>query len=82
MSGFERNRMGGFDVFEQLMVRVSGGFCLCIVICNILCRQLLWYFDSVTIVFTFLYAVFYNFHHPLGFLKARNLLTTGAAIIV
>jgi hypothetical protein len=26
MSVFERNRMGGLDVFEQLMVRVSGGF--------------------------------------------------------
>jgi len=33
-------------------------------------------------VFTFLYAVFYDRHHSVGFLKARNFLSSGAAIFV
>jgi len=36
----------------------------------------------MNIVFTFLYAVFYICHHPLGFLKHEELLTSGAAIIM
>ena len=31
----------------------------------------------MNIVFTFLYAVFYDCHHHLGFLKTRNFLTSG-----
>jgi len=37
-------------------------------------RQLCWNMDWVNIVFTFLYAVFYNCHHPLDFLKGKEFL--------
>ena len=33
-----------------------------------------WYIDSMNIEFTFLSAVFYNCHHPLGFLKGEEFL--------
>jgi hypothetical protein len=54
------------------------------VLCNLqhTTQIICWHIDSMNIVFTFLYAVFYNFHHRLGFLKARNFLTIGAAIVV
>ena len=69
MSLFERNSVGGLECIVRLLIRVSGGFILCIVISNKLHRQLFWYIDAVNIVFTFLCAVFYICHHPLGFLK-------------
>ena len=37
-------------------------------------RQLCWNIDCVKIVFTFIYAVFYNCHCPLGFLKGEDFL--------
>jgi len=36
--------------------------------------QLCWCIDTVNIVFTFLYAVFYNCHHSLGFLKGGEFM--------
>jgi hypothetical protein len=44
------------------------------IISNEVHRQLYWNMDWVNIVFTFLYAVFYNCHHPLGFLKCEEFL--------
>jgi len=37
-------------------------------------QRVCWYIDSMNIVFTFLNAVFYNCHHPLGFLKGNEFL--------
>jgi hypothetical protein len=82
MSVFESNRMGGLDCFCGAHDKSEWRVLLYIIISNILHRQLRWYIDLLNIVLTFLYAVFYNCHHPLGFLKARNLLTSGATIIV
>jgi hypothetical protein len=36
--------------------------------------ELCWYIDTVYIVFTFLSAVFYNYHHHLDFLKGEEFL--------
>jgi hypothetical protein len=47
-------------------------FLVYILISNKVHRQLCWYIDWVNILFTFIYAVFYNCHHPLGFLKAER----------
>jgi hypothetical protein len=47
---------------------------LFIVISNKICRQLCWYIGSVNIVFTFLYAVFYDFHHGLGSFQGLEFL--------
>jgi hypothetical protein len=33
-----------------------------------------WYVDSLNIVLTFLYVVFYDCHHPIGFLKGNKFL--------
>ena len=33
-----------------------------------------WYVDLMNIVFTFSCAVFFNCHHPLGFLKGEEFL--------
>jgi hypothetical protein len=42
--------------------------------CNRVQRQLCWYIDTVNIVFTFLYVVFYNGNHHLGFLRGEEFL--------
>ena len=55
---------------------------LYIVICNKLHRELCRYIDTMNILFTLLYAVFYICHHSLGFLKDEELLTSGATIIM
>ena len=44
------------------------------IVSNEVHRQLCWNMDLVNIVFTFLYAVFYNCHHRLGFLKGEEFL--------
>jgi len=59
-------------VFVRFMIRVSERFSLYIVIYNKVHRQLCWYVNSMNIVFTFLYVVLYNCHHPLGFLKVEE----------
>jgi len=46
---------------------------LYIAVANTVHRQFCWYIDSMNIVFTFLYAVFYNCHHPLGFSKSQRI---------
>jgi hypothetical protein len=42
------------------------------IISNTVLRQICWFVDSMTIAFTLLYAVFYNCHLPLGFLKGQS----------
>jgi len=37
-------------------------------------QRVCWYIDSMNIVFTFLYALLYVCHHPLGFLKGEEFL--------
>jgi len=44
------------------------------VISNKVHRQLCWNIDWMNIVITLLCAVFYNCHHPLGFLKGEEFL--------
>ena len=74
MSVFERSVME-WIVFVRVMVRVSGvSIFLFIVISNKIHRQLCWYIDSMNIVFTFLYAVFYEFRHHLGSLQGLEFL--------
>jgi hypothetical protein len=55
------------------MIRVSGGFYGTSLPPKSM-QTICWYIDSVNIVFTFLHAVFYNCHHPLGFLKGDKFL--------
>jgi hypothetical protein len=74
MSLFERNRMGGLDCFCLAHDKGEWRFLLYIVISNTVHRQLCWYIDTVNIVLMFLYAVFYNCHHPLDFLKGKEFL--------
>jgi hypothetical protein len=42
------------------------------VICNKVHRQLCLFFGTMTIVFTFLYVVFYNCHNAVGLLKGEE----------
>ena len=41
---------------------------------NLQHRHLCWYIDTMYIVITVLYAVFYNCHHPFGFRKGEEFL--------
>jgi len=50
--------MEGLDYFCKAYDNSEWRVLLYIVISNKVHRQLFWYFDSVNIVFTFLYAVF------------------------
>jgi len=54
-------------------------FLLYTVISNKVHGQLCWCIDSMNIVFTFLYAVFYKCHHPLGFLRCEEFLDQWAS---
>jgi len=47
---------------------------LYIVISNKVHRQIYLYVDTMNIVFTFLYAVFYIGNHTVGFLKGKEFL--------
>jgi len=79
---FERNTMGGLDCFCEAHDKSEWRVFLHIVISKKVYRQLCWCIDTVDIVFTFSYAVFYDCYHPVGFLKARNFLIIGASITV
>jgi hypothetical protein len=72
MSVFERNRMGGLDYFCLAYDKSEWRVRLYIVISSRVHKQHCWNIDWVNIVFTFVYAVFYNCHHPLGFLKDKE----------
>jgi len=61
-------------VFITLIIRASGGFVCTSVISSKVHRHLCWNTDSVNIVFPFLYPLFYNYHHPVGFLKVEEFL--------
>jgi hypothetical protein len=50
------------------------GILLYIVISNTVHRQLCRYIDTMNIVFTLLYTVFYKCHHTLGFLEGEESL--------
>jgi hypothetical protein len=47
---------------------------LYLVICNTVYRHLCWYIDTLYTVFTLLYAVFYNCHRLLGFVRGKEFL--------
>ena len=74
MSVLERNRIGGLDCLCQADDKSEWRVLLYIVMCNRVHRELCQYIDTLNIVFTFLYAIFYNCHHPLGFLKGEEFL--------
>jgi hypothetical protein len=82
MSMFGRTKMGKLDCFCEAYDKTKWRVLLYIVISNTVHRQLCWYIDTVYIVFTFSYAVFYNGNQPLIFLNLTNFLTSGAAIMV
>jgi hypothetical protein len=51
--------------------------------CNMLhSTELCWCTDSINIVFTLLYEVFYDCHHHLDFLKGEEFLTSGETVTV
>ena len=75
MSVFGRNGMGGLDCFFLAHDKSEWRVLLYIVICNKIHRQLCLYIYTMNIVFTFLYSVFYNGNHLLGFLKGEEFLS-------
>jgi hypothetical protein len=71
MSMFGRNKMGELDCFCEAYDKSKWRVLLYIVISNTVHRQLCWCIDTVNIVFTFSYTVFYNDNHRLIFFKRR-----------
>jgi hypothetical protein len=71
---FERYWMGSLDCFCYGPDNFEWWVILYIVISNKVHTQHCWFIDTVNIMLTFLYTVFYNFHRPLGFLKGKQFL--------
>ena len=71
---FERYRLGGLGYFWLAFDKREWRVLLYIVISNKVHRQIYLYIDTMNIVFTFLYAVFYNGNHTVDFLKGKEFL--------